>query len=136
MSTQTIGFGDAHRDTPSKGRKAIEQMFSPEFRNRLDDIISFNALSPEIMGMVVDKFMKELNSQLAAKRVRLSYSPAVRSWLAKKGHDPSYGARPLARVIQTEIKNNLSEAILFGRLHKGGEVFLDLEEDHITFRFQ
>ena len=136
MITQTIGFGDVHRDTPSKGRKAIEQMFSPEFRNRLDDIISFNALSPEIMAMVVDKFMKELNGQLAAKKVKLIYSPAVRSWLAKKGHDPSYGARPLARVIQTEIKTHLSEAILFGRLQKGGEVFLDLDQDKISFRFQ
>jgi ATP-dependent Clp protease ATP-binding subunit ClpA len=136
MSTQTIGFGDAHRDTSSKGRKAIEQMFSPEFRNRLDDIISFNALSPDIMGMVVDKFMKELNGQLAVKKVKLHYSPEVRGWLAKKGHDPSYGARPLARVIQTEIKNHLSEAILFGHLQKGGEVFLDLEQEKITFRFQ
>ncbi|MGE5257128.1 MAG: ATP-dependent Clp protease ATP-binding subunit ClpA [Hyphomicrobiales bacterium] len=133
MSTQTIGFGDVLRDTPSKGKKAIEQMFSPEFRNRLDDIINFNSLSPAIMEMVVDKFMKELNGQLAVKKVKLSYSPAVRSWLAKKGHDPQYGARPLARVIQTEIKNKLSDEILFGRLAKGGELALDLAEDKIVF---
>jgi ATP-dependent Clp protease ATP-binding subunit ClpA len=135
MNAQTIGFGDVHRDIPSKGRKAVEQMFSPEFRNRLDDIIGFNALSPDIMEMVVDKFMKELNDQLAAKKVTLTYSPAVRSWLANKGHDPRYGARPLARVIQAEIKNHLSDAILFGDLQKGGEVFLELEEDKLGFRF-
>jgi ATP-dependent Clp protease ATP-binding subunit ClpA len=134
MSTQTIGFGDMHRDTPSKGRKAIEQMFSPEFRNRLDDIITFNPLSSEIMERVVDKFMKELNGQLVAKKVHLNYSPALRSWLAKKGYDPLYGARPLARVIQTEIKNKLSDEILFGRLLKGGELTLDLEADQVIFR--
>jgi ATP-dependent Clp protease ATP-binding subunit ClpA len=134
MSTQTIGFGDVHRDTPSKGRKAIEQMFSPEFRNRLDDIINFNALSPEIMEKVVDKFMKELNGQLALKKVRLHYSAAVRSWLAKKGHDPQYGARPLARVIQTEIKNKLSDEILFGRLAKGGDFELEMDGEQIVFQ--
>ncbi len=135
MSSQTIGFGDTHRDTPSKGKKAIEQLFSPEFRNRLDDIISFNALSPEIMEMVVDKFMRELNGQLEGKKVRVSYTPQVRTWLAGKGHDPRYGARPLARVIQTEIKNNLSDEILFGCLQKGGEVFLEIADDKLTFRF-
>jgi ATP-dependent Clp protease ATP-binding subunit ClpA len=135
MSTQSIGFGDGVRDTTSKGRKAIEQMFSPEFRNRLDDIIGFNALTPPIMEMVVDKFMQELNGQLTVKKVHLTYTPAVRSWLAKKGHDPRYGARPLARVIQTEIKNRLSDAILFGRLQKGGEVALELDEERLVFRF-
>jgi ATP-dependent Clp protease ATP-binding subunit ClpA len=135
MSTQSIGFGDGVRDTTSKGRKAIEQMFSPEFRNRLDDIIGFNALTPPIMEMVVDKFMQELNGQLAVKKVRLTYTPAVRSWLARKGHDPRYGARPLARVIQIEIKNHLSDAILFGSLQKGGEVALDLAEERLSFRF-
>jgi ATP-dependent Clp protease ATP-binding subunit ClpA len=134
MSTQTIGFGDQHRDTSSKGRKAIEQMFSPEFRNRLDDTIAFNPLSTAIMEQVVDKFMKELNAQLAPKKVHLSYSPGLRSWLAKKGHDPRYGARPLARVIQTEIKNKLSDEILFGRLQKGGELKLDVEDDQVVFR--
>ncbi len=135
MSTQTIGFGDTHGDTRSKGQKAIEQMFSPEFRNRLDDTIGFNALSTAIMEQVVDKFMKELNAQLATKKVQLNYSPALRSWLAQKGHDPRYGARPLARVIQTEIKNKLSDEILFGRLQKGGAMTLDIEADQVAFRF-
>jgi ATP-dependent Clp protease ATP-binding subunit ClpA len=135
MSTQTIGFGDVHRDTPSKGKKVVEQMFSPEFRNRLDDTIGFNALSPAIMEMVVDKFMRELNDQLTGKKVLLSYTPQVRTWLAGRGHDPRYGARPLSRVIQTEIKNNLSDEILFGRLQKGGAVSLDIADDKLIFRF-
>ena len=133
MSAQTIGFGDALRDTPSKGRKAIEQMFSPEFRNRLDDTINFNPLNPVVMEMVVDKFMKELNGQLALKKVKLHYSPAVRTWLARKGHDARYGARPLARVIQTEVKNKLSDEILFGRLAKGGELQLEMDGEQIAF---
>jgi ATP-dependent Clp protease ATP-binding subunit ClpA len=86
------------------------------------------------MGMVVDKFMKELNGQLAAKKVRLGYSAEVRTWLAQKGHDPRYGARPLARVIQTEIKNQLSDEILFGRLARGGEVQLEMEDGKVAFR--
>jgi ATP-dependent Clp protease ATP-binding subunit ClpA len=79
--------------------------------------------------------MKELNGQLAPKRVHLNYSPALRSWLAQKGYDSRYGARPLARVIQTEIKNRLSDEILFGRLQKGGELTLDIEADQVAFRY-
>jgi len=135
MSQQTIGFGDVRKDTASKGFKAIEKMFSPEFRNRLDAIISFNALNLEIMEMVVDKFMAELNAQLAAKKVALTISPAVRTWLAKKGYDPQYGARPLTRVIQTEIKDQLSDEILFGKMQKGGLVHVDLADDKLTFTF-
>jgi len=133
MSQQTIGFGDVYKDTASKGLKAIEKLFSPEFRNRLDEIINFNSLDLEIMEMVVDKFMAELNGQLAAKKVALTISPTVRTWLAKKGYDPQYGARPLARVIQTEIKDRLSDEILFGKMQKGGLVQLDLSDDKIVF---
>jgi ATP-dependent Clp protease ATP-binding subunit ClpA len=135
MSQQTIGFGDVRKDTVSKGMKAIERMFSPEFRNRLDEIITFNALDLEIMEMVVDKFMAELNGQLAVKKVALTISPAVRTWLAKKGYDPQYGARPLTRVIQTEIKDQLSDEILFGKMQKGGLVHVDLTDDKITFNY-
>lgn len=136
MSVRTIGFGEAQYDTESKGKKAIEKFFSPEFRNRLDDIIGFNSLTIEIMEKVVDKFMAELNEQLAAKKVLLTISSEVRTWLAKKGYDPRYGARPLARVLQTEIKDTLSDQILFGRLEKGGEVFVDLKNDKLTFSYQ
>ena len=110
-------------------------MFSPEFRNRLDEIINFNALDLEIMEKVVDKFMVELNGQLAVKKVVLNISGPVRTWLAKKGYDPQYGARPLARVIQTEIKDALSDQILFGQMQKGGEVRVDLEDDKLVFDY-
>ena len=135
MSSQTIGFGDKQYDTEDKGRKAIEKFFSPEFRNRLDGIIHFNALNEEIMKKVVDKFMKELKEQLATKKVSIDLSSGARTWLAKNGHDPRYGARPLTRLIQTEIKDELSDEILFRRLEKGGDVFIDIEDDKLTFDY-
>ena len=135
MSSQTIGFGDTQYDTKSKGKTAAEKFFSPEFRNRLDDIIHFNALNLEIMKLVVDKFMKELKEQLDVKKVSISYSDNARTWLAKNGHDPRYGARPLSRLIQTEIKDILSNEILFGCLEKGGEAFVDLEDEKLIFDF-
>jgi ATP-dependent Clp protease ATP-binding subunit ClpA len=110
MSAANIGFGQTHKDAQSKGKKAIEKLFSPEFRNRLDETITFNALNLDIMELIVDKFIAELNQQLAIKKVALTISPAVRTWLAKKGHDPTYGARPLARVIQNEIERNQRSA--------------------------
>jgi ATP-dependent Clp protease ATP-binding subunit ClpA len=134
MSTQTIGFGNVHKDKASKGKKAIDTLFSPEFRNRLDEIINFNALDLGIMEKIVDKFLAELNGQLAVKRVTLSVSPQARTWLAQKGYDPTYGARPLGRLIQTEIKDTLSDQILFGRLQKGGQVSVEIEGDKLTFR--
>jgi len=133
MSSQTIGFGDKKYDTEDKGKKAIEKFFSPEFRNRLDDIIHFNALNEEIMEKVVDKFMKELKEQLAVKKISITLSSGARTWLARNGHDPRYGARPLTRLIQTEIKDTLSDEILFGRLVKGGEVFINEVNDKLTF---
>ncbi len=135
MSAQAIGFGDKEYDTESKGMRAIENFFSPEFRNRLDGIINFNPLSVEIMEKIVDKFVGELNDQMAGKKVVLSISPAVRRWLAVEGHDPRFGARPLGRVIQKEIKDTLSDEILFDKLEKGGTVFVDLAKDKLTFRY-
>ena len=135
MSAANIGFGQTHKDAQSKGKKAIEKLFSPEFRNRLDETITFNALDLDIMELIVDKFIAELNQQLAIKKVALTISPAVRTWLAKKGHDPTYGARPLARVIQSEIKDHLSDAILFGKLQNGGLVSLDMNGDELTFNY-
>jgi ATP-dependent Clp protease ATP-binding subunit ClpA len=135
MSSASIGFGHTHKDAESKGKKAIERLFSPEFRNRLDEVITFNALDLEIMELIVDKFIAELNQQLAIKKVALTISPQVRTWLAKKGHDPAYGARPLSRVIQSDIKDMLSDEILFGKLQNGGHVALDLEDEKLTFEF-
>ena len=136
MSAANIGFGETHSDAQSKGKKAIERLFSPEFRNRLDETITFNALNLEIMEMIVDKFIAELNQQLAIKKVALTISPAVRTWLAKKGHDLAYGARPLSRLIQTEIKDKLADEILFGELQNGGLVSLDMIlGDQLSFNY-
>jgi ATP-dependent Clp protease ATP-binding subunit ClpA len=135
MSIQSIGFGDKKYDTEDKGRKAVEKFFSPEFRNRLDGIIHFNPLTEEIMKMVVDKFIKELREQLVAKKISISLSSEARTWLAQNGHEPRFGARPLTRLIQTEIKDILSDEILFGSLESGGDVFIDLENDELTFEY-
>ncbi|MDY6862777.1 MAG: ATP-dependent Clp protease ATP-binding subunit ClpA [Thermodesulfobacteriota bacterium] len=136
MSAYSIGFGIEDEKGPAgKGEKAIEKIFSPEFRNRLDAIVPFNTLSTVIMEQVVDKFIKELTSQLEEKKVLISISEEARTWLAKKGYDVIYGARPLVRLIQTEIKDRLSEEILFGQIAKGGRVFIYLEEDTLKFQF-
>ncbi len=124
MSSSSIGFADAKPkdDRATKGMKAVEQLFSPEFRNRLDGIIPFAGLDLSIMEKIVDKFMDELGRQLAEKKITIDLSAEARRWLAQKGYDPAFGARPLSRVIQTEIKDPLAEEILFGRLQKGGRV--------------
>ena len=136
MGVQTIGFGDRQGDSEGKGKKAIERYFSPEFRNRLDGIIQFHSLDLDIMKKIVDKFIAELNVQLAERKTRLVLSDAARTWLAEKGFDPQYGARPLARVIQAEVKDVLSDEILFGCLESGGEVFLDVSNDALCFDYR
>ncbi|MCF8027264.1 MAG: ATP-dependent Clp protease ATP-binding subunit ClpA [Desulfobacteraceae bacterium] len=136
MAANTIGFaGRQPEDFSRKGKKAIENFFSPEFRNRLDDTINFQPLTQEIMEQVVDKFMDELAPQLAAKKVSVRLSANARKWLAQKGHDPHFGARPLDRLIQKEIKDVLTDEILFGRLTKGGEVFIKVKDDRLMFSF-
>ncbi|MBN1365923.1 MAG: ATP-dependent Clp protease ATP-binding subunit ClpA [Syntrophaceae bacterium] len=135
MDKETIGFGERKDDTESKSDKAIKKLFNPEFRNRLDAIVTFNPLKPAIMKKVVDKFLNDLGRQLGAKKVKMEVNGAVRDWLAEKGYDDKFGARPLARVIQTEIKDALSEELLFGRLKKGGFVKANLEEGKIVFEF-
>jgi len=135
MTAQSIGFGDVHKGRAGKSQKAIENFFTPEFRNRLDAIITFNSLTIEIMEKIVDKFMAELNHQLDAKKVSLTLDPDARSWLARKGYDLLYGARPLLRLIQEEIKDVLSDEILFGHLEKGGCVRVGLENDQLSFDY-
>lgn len=135
ISANAIGFGDMQGAAEGKGRKAIEKFFSPEFRNRLDGIITFNALSVEIMELIVDKFLAELNDQLKIKKVLLTISAELRKHLAQKGFDARYGARPLSRLLQTEIKDQLSDEILFGKLVKGGEVHVDITEGQLTFEY-
>ena len=128
MSSPAIGFGaegdGADDDRTSKGIKAVEKLFSPEFRNRLDGTIGFHGLTQEIMEQVVEKFMKEVEAQLSEKRIRLELTPAARVWLAERGYDSTFGARPLGRLIQAEIKDVLAEEILFGRLKDGGHVII------------
>ncbi|MFC1857137.1 ATP-dependent Clp protease ATP-binding subunit ClpA [Thermodesulfobacteriota bacterium] len=136
MTTHAIGFGSDKYDPESKGKKAIEKFFSPEFRNRLDGVIMFNPLNIDIMKLVVDKFIAELNEQLANKKAFLSLSEEARTWLAKNGHDPRYGARPLGRVLQSEVKDILSDEILFGCLEKGGKILVDVEDEKLTFSYE
>ena len=119
LSAQAIGFVGGKR---GDGRKEIERLFSPEFRNRLDEIVSFAPLAPEVMGRVVDKFVREVEEQLRERRIVLELAPEARAWLAEKGYDADFGARPLARVIQTELKDRLADDVLFGPLAKGGRV--------------
>jgi ATP-dependent Clp protease ATP-binding subunit ClpA len=135
MSKSVIGFGDRAKDTRSKSSDAIKRLFSPEFRNRLDSVITFNSLTSGTMKKVVDKFIIELRSQLKQKKVTVAVSNHARAWLAEHGHDPHQGARPLGRLIQTEINDVLSEEVLFGRLSKGGTVSIDLENDKLTFSY-
>jgi ATP-dependent Clp protease ATP-binding subunit ClpA len=119
----------------SRFKSAIERIFSPEFRNRLDAIVSFAPLSPGVMETIVEKFVLQLESQLAERKIAIALEPAARSWLALRGYDPVYGARPLARVVQTEVRDPLTDEILFGRLEHGGTVRIGLEEDHLVFSF-
>ncbi|MFZ3048891.1 MAG: ATP-dependent Clp protease ATP-binding subunit ClpA [Desulfatirhabdiaceae bacterium] len=135
MTAAAIGFGIPTADSEDRGKKAVEKTFSPEFRNRLDAIVHFNALSLDIMERVVDKFLAELNQQLEPKHVVVSLSAQARSWLAEQGHDPQYGARPLGRLIQTCIKDSLSDEILFGRLQKGGRIKVAMENGVPKFEF-
>ncbi len=133
MSGAPLGFGA--RSNAGKGKEAIEKMFSPEFRNRLDAMIVFNSLSMEIIERVVDKFIIELDHQLNEKKVFLQLTVKARRWLAEKGYDPSFGARPMARLIQNEIKRVLADEILFGRLQSGGKVEVDENENKLAFTY-
>jgi len=133
MAAAAIGFGG--RTNADKGGKAIERLFTPEFRNRLDAIISFNSLSPQIIERVVDKFIMELDAQLNEKKVFIQLTPAARRYLAEKGYDPTFGARPMARLIQVEIKRVLADEILFGKLRDGGRVEIDARDAALTFSY-
>jgi len=132
MSERSIGFLG---DSKGKEQRAIKNLFSPEFRNRLDAIISFAPLEIEIVEKVVDKMVGELQQQLAEKKVQISLSPAARSWLAKEGYEPAFGARPLRRLIMKEIGDVLTEEILFGSLSKGGQVKIGRKNNKTIFTY-
>jgi ATP-dependent Clp protease ATP-binding subunit ClpA len=127
-----IGFGKSLRE--NEDTIAIERLFSPEFRNRLDSIISFSALSKEIIVQVVDKFVVQLEAQLMDRNVAIELSKTAAEWLGDKGYDNRMGARPLARVIQEEIKKPLAEELLFGKLSKGGLVKVGIKNGKIELK--
>src|SRR4029078_5831474 len=109
--------------------EAIKKMFTPEFRNRLDAIISFGALDEKTIMLVVEKFLMQRDEQLAEKKGEASFTQALKEHLAKKGFDPLRGARPMARLIQDTIRRALADELLFGRLQHGGKVTIDMGED-------
>jgi ATP-dependent Clp protease ATP-binding subunit ClpA len=138
MARTPIGFERSIGDNPEgyADNEAIIKMFTPEFRNRLDAIVPFKNLSPETVEKVVDKFVAQLEAQLADKNVNIVLSDEARSYLAQKGYDPAMGARPLQRVIQEKVKRPLAEEILFGRLAEGGTAVVDCQDGALTFQYE
>nr|WP_294525553.1 ATP-dependent Clp protease ATP-binding subunit ClpA [uncultured Rhodopila sp.] len=131
LAKEAIGFGRESR--VGEDEDAIKRLFTPEFRNRLDATITFAALTPEIVGRVVEKFVMQLEAQLADRNVTIELSSAAKEWLAERGYDRLYGARPLGRVIQEHIKKALAEELLFGKLVKGGAVKVTLKDNKLDF---
>ncbi len=146
MSAKSIGFsGESGRDerddalrrvAAGKSKAAIERVFSPEFRNRLDAIVTFKSLTPSVMETIVEKFVLQLESQLAERHVAITLTPEARGWLAEKGYDAVFGARPLARVVQREVRDPLTDEILFGQLEHGGTVTIGVSGQGLTFQYE
>jgi ATP-dependent Clp protease ATP-binding subunit ClpA len=132
LAKPAIGFGSSKRE--GEDVEAINRMFSPEFRNRLDAMIGFKNLSPSVMSRVVDKFIIELEVQLHDRDVTIELDNQARKWLGKRGYDELYGARPLARVIQDQVKKPLADELLFGKLSKGGSVKVSVVNNKLFFK--
>jgi ATP-dependent Clp protease ATP-binding subunit ClpA len=137
LAKTPVGFGREIGDSDDTyaDNEAITRTFAPEFRNRLDAIVPFQNLSLRTVEKVVDKFVIQLEAQLADKNVEISLSDKARKYLADKGYDPAMGARPLARVIQEKVKRPLAEEILFGKLEHGGLVTIDLKGKQLAFKY-
>ena len=133
MAKPTIGFEREER--VGEDEEAVKRLFTPEFRNRLDAVIAFASLTQDIVAQVVEKFVMQLEAQLADRNVTIELSSGAKEWLAERGFDRLYGARPLARVIQEYIKKPLAEELLFGRLVKGGAVKVTLKDNKLDFEF-
>jgi ATP-dependent Clp protease ATP-binding subunit ClpA len=133
LSERTIGFTG---DSRGRNDRAVKNLFSPEFRNRLDATITFNSLDAGLMERIVDKMIVELQAQLAERKVTISLSPGARTWLAAKGYAPEFGARPLRRLILQEVGDALTEELLFGRLAKGGSVRIGVKGDKLTYLYE
>jgi len=131
MASQGIGFGNVSKEDASE--EAVKRMFTPEFRNRLDAIVPFAYLGKDTVGRVVDKFILQLELQLAEQNVDIQFDKAAREWLGDKGYDRLYGARPMSRLIQDRIKQPLAEELLFGKLADGGEVHVSVKDDKPSF---
>src|SRR6202011_414136 len=134
LAKAAIGFGSEVR--VGDDEEAINRLFTPEFRNRLDAVISFAALTPETIGLVVDKFILQLEEQLADRNVTIELDLEARKWLGEKGYDKLFGARPLARIIQEHVKKPLAEELLFGKLVKGGVVHVKVKDGKLAFSFE
>jgi ATP-dependent Clp protease ATP-binding subunit ClpA len=134
LAKAAIGFGSSVRTGDDE--EAINKLFTPEFRNRLDAVISFAPLSPETIGRVVDKFVLQLEEQLADRNVTIEIEKGAREYLAEKGYHPQFGARPLGRIIQESIKKPLAEELLFGKLAKGGIVRVKRDDDKLVFEYR
>lgn len=135
MSGSVIGFGERSGDALSKGTDALTKLFNPEFRNRLDAVMTFAPLTREVMRMIVKKFITEVSEQLKQKKVFLDMDDAAIDWLSLKGYDPVFGARPLSRLVQAEIRDPLSDEILFGHLTRGGRVVIRRSNDKLEFSY-
>ncbi|KTW09272.1 ATP-dependent Clp protease ATP-binding subunit ClpA [Sphingomonas sanguinis] len=134
MARETVGFGNLTRE--GEDEQAVQKMFTPEFRNRLDAIVPFGYLPPEVVARVVDKFILQLELQLADRNVHISLDEAAKSWLTEKGYDRLYGARPMGRLIQEKIKQPLAEELLFGKLVHGGEVTVKMKDGALSFAIE
>jgi len=132
-----LDFGFTHNNKAGDEQIEIKKIFSPEFRNRLDAIVSFGALDNNIILKVVEKFLIQLENQLHDKKVDATFTKALKNYLAKTGFDPQMGARPMARLIQDTIRKSLADQLLFGKLVNGGEVEIDIDEtDKIILNFK
>ncbi|MGD8874359.1 MAG: ATP-dependent Clp protease ATP-binding subunit ClpA [Gammaproteobacteria bacterium] len=131
MNRPSIGF--THQDHSADAMEAIKRLFTPEFRNRLDAIVQFQALGPAVLAQVVDKFIFELEAQLQQQQVTIEVDESARIWLAEHGYDAKMGARPMARIIQQYIKKPLAEELLFGELVNGGHLIVHLADDKLAF---
>jgi ATP-dependent Clp protease ATP-binding subunit ClpA len=131
MASQGIGFGNVSKE--DAGDEAVKKMFSPEFRNRLDAIVPFSYLGTDTVSRVVDKFILQLELQLAEQNVHIQFDSDARQWLGKRGYDKLYGARPMARLLQEKVKQPLAEELLFGKLANGGEVHVSMKEERLAF---
>jgi ATP-dependent Clp protease ATP-binding subunit ClpA len=127
LSGRKMGFFETSQGSKATG--VLERMFSPEFRNRLDATVHFNALGTTEVELVVDKHVDELRQLVAGRKITIELSPAARAWLAAKGFDKAFGARPMARLVEKTIKKPLSELLLFGTVVDGDRVFVDVVDD-------